>query len=122
MRPLEKLISLVSLAAICAGAAYAYNRESLRETNLNPVFQEINREYFAGELSGVRVAWDHLDQERGETRKFGEGDILILVDQGENTSLADVRETLQHEACHVLVDWQELDKHGPMFQACMERF
>jgi hypothetical protein len=48
--------------------------------------------------------------------------LLIVVDRDENTSIAKVRETLQHEACHVFVDWQEPEEHGPMFRACMNRF
>jgi hypothetical protein len=122
MRRWEKLVSACSVAVICAGTVYAYDREQLRETDLNPVFQEINREYFDGGLSGIRVEWGHLDQERGETRKLNPGEFLILVDQNENTSIADVRQTLQHEACHVFVDWQEPEEHGPMFQECMSRF
>jgi hypothetical protein len=73
-------------------------------------------------LSGVTVEWSHLDQERGEARKLGEREFSIVVDQGENTSIADVCRTLQYEACHVFVDWQEPEEHGPMFQECMERF
>jgi hypothetical protein len=122
MRTLEKLVSLVLIAVICGGLTYAHNRESLRETELGPVFEQINRESFAGELSGVWVEWSHLDQEGGEARKLGEHEFLILVDQGENTSLADLRRTLAHESCHVFVDWQEPEEHGPMFQECMKRF
>ena len=48
--------------------------------------------------------------------------IAILVRLRENTSIADVRDTLQHEACHDFVDWQETEEHGPMFQECMNRF
>src|ERR1700676_2403965 len=122
MRPLEKLVSLICLAVICGGLAYARNRESLRETDLNQVFQGINREYFSGELSGVQVEWRSLDGKSGEARKFSDGEFLVLVDQTENTSSGEVRETLQHEACHVFVDWKESEEHGPMFQACMNRF
>jgi len=32
-----------------------------------------------------------------------------------------VRDTLQHEACHVFVDWKEPEEHGPMFQEYMKR-
>jgi hypothetical protein len=122
MRPFEKLVSLVLVAVIWSGLAYAHNREVVRDTNLGQVFQEINREYFPGELSGVTVEWADLDQELGRVQKIRDGEFLILVDQHENTSSAEVRETLQHEACHVFVDWQEPEEHGPMFQDCMARF
>ena len=34
--------------------------------------QEINREYFDGELSGVTIEWSHLDSDSGQARKLGE--------------------------------------------------
>jgi hypothetical protein len=46
MRPLENL----------AGAVYGYDREQVRNADLNPVFQQINRETFRGELSGVNAS------------------------------------------------------------------
>jgi hypothetical protein len=122
MRIWEQLVSIAGLSVIVGGAVYGYDRESLRETNLNSVFQQINREQFGSELAGVTVEWADLDQERGESRKLGDGEFLVLVDQNENTSIAEVRDTLQHEACHVFVDWQEPEEHGPTFQACMKRF
>jgi hypothetical protein len=109
------------ITVIFGGIVYAHNREVVRETNLNSVFQEINREHFGGELSGVQVEWNSLDQEYGETRESPTG-LLIVVDRNENTSIAELRKTLQHEACHVFVDFQEPEEHGPMFQACMKRF
>ncbi len=122
MRPSEKLVSLVLIAVICGGLTYAHNREAVRDTNVDQVFQQINREYFRGELSGVTVEWADLDEELGRVQKIRDGDFLISVDRNENTSLAEVQETLQHEACHVFVDFQEPEEHGPMFQTCMERF
>ncbi|SRR5713101_7332437 len=122
MRLWEKFVSLAALSVIVGGAAYAYNREHLNHADLNPVFQQINEQYFGGELSGVRVEWSHLDQDSGQARKFSDGEYLILIDQRENTSIADVRDTLQHEVCHVFVDWQESEEHGAMFQACMKKF
>jgi hypothetical protein len=122
MRRWEKLVSLVALSIIVGGATYAYNREHLSHTDLNPLFQGINQQYFNGELSGVTVEWSHLDQDSGEARRFGEHEFVILVDRRENTSITDVHRTLQHEACHVFVDWQEKEGHGAMFQVCMRRF
>jgi len=68
--------------------------------------------YFDGELSGVRVEWQTLDNRLGGAEKIGEHDYRIWIDRRENTSIADVRDTLQHEVCHVLVDWQEAEEHG----------
>jgi hypothetical protein len=38
MRLWEKLVSLAALSVIVGGAAYAYNRERLADTDLNPMF------------------------------------------------------------------------------------
>ncbi|SRR6266404_1030251 len=122
MRLWEKLVSLSALSVIVGGAAYAYQRERLANTDLNPVFQQINQQYFDGELSGVRVEWRTMDDRLGEAEKLGEHDYRIWIDRRENTSIADVRDTLQHEACHVFVDWQEAEEHGKLFQDCMLRF
>src|SRR6266704_4475540 len=116
MRTWEKLASLTSVSVIVGGAAYTYNREHLSRMDLNPLFQEINREYFAGDLCGVRVEWASLDQDSGQARKLGDGEFLILVDRNENTSLAEVRRTLAHESCHIYVNWQEQEEHGPAFR------
>jgi hypothetical protein len=118
----EKFVSAVSVAVICGGLTYAYDREHLSRADLNPVFQQINRQYFNGELSGVRVEWQTMDNRLGEAEKLGEHDYRIWIDRRENTSLADVRDTLRHEACHVFVDWKESEEHGAMFQDCMKRF
>ena len=117
MRRWEKLVSVAALSVIVGGAAYAYNRERLAETDLNPVFQDINREYFDGRLSDITVEWDYLDQETGEARKLAEHEYVILVDRTENTSAADVRLTLEHEACHVFVDWKEPEELTKKFRA-----
>jgi len=118
----EKVVSLATLSVIVGGAAYAYNRERLSRTDLNPVFDQINQQYFDGELSGVRFEWRTMDNRLGEAEKLGEHDYRIWIDRRENTSLADVRDTLQHEACHVFVDWKESEEHGAKFLECMKRF
>jgi hypothetical protein len=51
--------------------------------------------------------WSHPDQDSGQARKFSDGEFLTLVDRRDNTSFAEVRRTLQHESCHVFVDWRE---------------
>jgi len=122
MKTWEKLVSLACVSVIIGGCVYAYQREQLADTDLNSMFQEINQKYFNAGLPGVRVEWGHLDQEYGETRRFDDGKILILVDHNENTSASEVRRTLRHEACHIFVGSREPEEHGPMFRACMERF
>ncbi len=63
-----------------------------------------------------------MDNRLGEAQKLGERDYRICIDRRENTSIADVRDTLQHEACHVFVDWREEEQHGSMFRECIKRF
>jgi len=63
-----------------------------------------------------------MDDRLGEAQKLGEHEFVIRVDRRENTSIADVRRTLEHEVCHVYVDWQEPEEHGPAFLQCMGRF
>jgi hypothetical protein len=60
------------------------------------VFQEINREYFRGRLA------------RRHAQNGG-----VLLDRRENTSLAEVRRPLRHKSCHVFVDREEAEEHGP---------
>jgi hypothetical protein len=122
MKRWERFVSLAALSVIVAGAAYAYQRERLANTDLNPEFQRINAQFFNGELSGVRVEWRTLDSDMGEAEKLEERDYRIWIDRRENTSLADVRDTLKHESCHVYVDWKEAEEHGAMFRECMARY
>jgi hypothetical protein len=93
MRLWEKFASAVSVAVICGGLTYAYDREHLSHADLNPVLQQINQQYFDGGLSGVRVEWLRLDDKLGEAQKLGEHEYRIWIDRRENTSIADVRDT-----------------------------
>ena len=68
MKLWEKFIAAVSVAVICGGLTYAYDREHLSHADLNPVFQQINQQYFDGGLSGVRVEWQTMDNRLGEGR------------------------------------------------------
>ena len=122
MRRWEQFVSMAALSVIVGGAVYAYNRERLADTDLNPEFQDINQKYFDGHLSEVRAEWGQLTDEFGETHKFQGGQFVIVLDRNENTSLDSVRKTLKHESCHVSVDWKEPEEHGAMFQRCMRRF
>jgi hypothetical protein len=119
-------------ALVCARGAshiqsYSLWRHRIRtrtlvHSDLNPLFDQINQQYFEGRLSGVQVEWRTMDNRLGETEKLGEHDYRIGIDRRKNTSIAGVRDTLQHEACHVFVDWQEAEEHGAMFKNCMLRF
>ena len=62
-RSSQCLISAISLAVILAGARYAYSREAVRHTDLDTLYQQINRESFEGKLPKVDVTWDDLTAE-----------------------------------------------------------
>jgi hypothetical protein len=118
MKPTEKIISSLAVAAICLALMYAYDREHVRGIDLNLVFRKINQQYFAGELPTPTIVWSNLDHEYGETR-IDDGDVTILVDPNENTSMSKLAATLDHEACHIFVGNRE---YGQIFQTCMNRF
>ncbi len=124
MRTWEKLVSLTALSVIFGGAAYAYNRERLADTDLNRRYQELNRTRFDGQLPDVSVRWDnlHADEAYGETRQFQDGSLVIVLDKYSVTTERQTESVLEHEACHVWVNWQETDEHGPKFRECMTRY
>ncbi len=75
MRLWEKLVS-AAIAVIVAGGNYAYERESLRDS-LDARFHQINKEYFDSQLSNVRVLWDYLPDDYGQS--FSDGTIKVGV-------------------------------------------
>lgn len=116
-------VFLLSVSAISLSVRYAVARESLRETNLNAVYWQLNQEFFQGQLSRAEVRWDNLTAkgESGETYQCGDDSFLILIDRETNTTEDDMRSTLEHEACHVLTR-EAGREHGAVFQECMTRF
>jgi hypothetical protein len=53
---------------------------------------------------------------------FANGTIKILLDPAENLTESDVRETIEHESCHVATGGPSETQHGPAFAECMARF
>jgi predicted SprT family Zn-dependent metalloprotease len=118
VRRAELLISTIALAVIVGGARYAVGREQLRRTDLQAVYHQINHNSFDGALPEVPVAWRDLgDDEYGET-DYGSVSInWKLVTTNER-----LRETMQHEMCHISVGAVEKDIHGSAFETCVQRF
>jgi len=114
MRTWEKLVSAAALAVIVAGGTYAYERESFHK-NLNARFNRINVEYFDGSLSGVRLRWEYLPDDYGQSF-----DGEIVVDTARNTTEPQLDETLKHEACHQFAGVEH--QHDEAWQSCMVRF
>jgi SprT-like family len=118
------LISAIAIAVIPAGARYAIARESVRDTNLHDLYQQINQESFGEKLQEVTVNWDDLtEQDAVGTTDFDENGtaVSIELDRKEITDERDLRRVLRHEACHVYVGATEIE-HGDAWQDCMKRF
>ena len=110
------------VAIIGGGASYAVGRERVRGTDLQALYDQINRDSFRGALPPVSVKWGYLDDAYGRTYYDEEE---IVIDRASVTSEGMLRETMRHEACHVatrqaVIDGE--DDHGAAWQACMERF
>ena len=122
MRYWEKLVSAAALSVIVAGAAYAYNRERLAETNLHHRYQELNRSRFDGQLPDIPVRWGNLqaDEAYGETRQFQDGSLLIVLDRYSVTTQGQLEATLRHEMAHVCAGVEH--QHDEKFQQCVNRF
>lgn len=114
MRLWEKAVSIAAIAVIVAGGNYARERESLRKS-LDARFSRINTEYFDGQLSNVRLRWDYLPNDYGQS-----SDGEITVDSASVTTEAQLEETLKHEACHQFVGVEHA--HDEVWRSCMVRF
>jgi predicted SprT family Zn-dependent metalloprotease len=123
---LQISVSLACLAVIFWGAGYARGRERLRQTDLHAVYQQVNRESFAGQLLDVSVKWSDLANDYGVTLFYPDGTAEIEIDRASVTSEQQLMATMRHEACHVethaIVEATGRDWHGEAFQACMKRF
>jgi predicted SprT family Zn-dependent metalloprotease len=119
-------VSLACLAIICYGTGYATGREQLRQTDLHSVYQQVNRESFAGELPDVSVKWSDLPDDYGVTIFYPDGMAEIEIDRASVTSEQQLMETMRHEACHVethaVAEATGQDFHGEAFQTCMLKF
>ena len=118
--------SLACLAVIFGSIRYAVARERVRDTDLHAVYQQINREYFAGELEDARIQWGSLTDATAKTYTYEDGSVRIVLDMQSNTTESDLRENLRHESCHVMthfaVEASGEDAHGTAWQKCMQRF
>lgn len=115
-----RFIKYALVASLFLCARYAIAREAMRETNLQALYDSINRESFSGSLPDVQVTWGDLDSDGRTT--FEHDSIRIEIDRGSVTSAKALREVLSHEACHVAVGADGIDGHGERFQECMTRF
>src|ERR1700674_4474950 len=112
----KKLFAVISVAVIACSASHAHERESFHNQELQPIFQQINQYYFAGELKNVEVRWANLKSEdaRGITRFYDNGSFLIEIDRARNTTRRYARMVLRHEACHVSTYVQIEQEHSDL--------
>ena len=121
---MRTLISILALAVICASVAYAAQREQFRRIDLHELYGQINSQSFNGQLPDVDIKFSDLTAERGVTRWMEDGSFIIDVDRASNPNERELRDTVQHEACHIatLPNIEPGADHGPAFQNCMARF
>ena len=119
------VIAALCLAVIFGGAAFAYNRESLR-ASVPDIYRETNKKYFNGELPPVPIAITDLSGEDTETETIlamtrFDGSFTMDIDLNRIHSKQELTETIRHEECHIFVGPEERE-HGSNFRACMKRF
>jgi predicted SprT family Zn-dependent metalloprotease len=97
---------------------------SKRPSSCVAEYASINRQYFEGQLPTVPVEWVFLTERYGETEHGENGYFKINVDPPLNPDIDRLRETLEHESCHVYVisRYPSAEDHGVEWQTCMSRF
>ena len=121
------LISALALSAIIGGVWFAVVQERRRTPQyLEAMYQELNEKFFENTLPAARFEWADLTDKNALGLTFQESDesFVIRVDRATNFSLwldSELRDTVEHETCHIATWGAEEDAHGPEFQACMAR-
>ena len=119
------IISVLALAAIVWGVRFAIAQEHRRTPQyLQAMYQELNEKVFENTLPTARLEWGDLTDAMGQTSQEGDDSFVIRVDRETNFSLwvdDELRDTVEHEACHIATWGAEQDDHGPRWQACMSR-
>lgn len=124
---LRIIISVLALAAIVWGVRFAIAQEHRRTPQyLQAMYQELNEKVFENTLPPTRFEWTDLSSEDAMGQTFQETDdsFVILVDRKTNFGFFgddELRDTVEHEACHIATWGAEQDDHGARWQACMAR-
>jgi predicted SprT family Zn-dependent metalloprotease len=116
------VISVLALITIIWGVRFAVAQERKRVPEfLQNKYRDLNRTFFRNSLPSAIVEWADLTDadNMGQTMQQGDGTFLIQVDRTSNTRDEDLKDTMEHETCHVATWGQEEDPHGPLFQDCM---
>jgi predicted SprT family Zn-dependent metalloprotease len=125
-RFLHITLSLIALSAIVTGAAYAYDRETVRNADLPELYREMNRNDFQNRLPYAQLRWTELRHRYGRTTVYEDGTALIEIDRNAVQTRHELVVTLRHEGCHALTypeaKLRQEDDHGMTWHRCMERF
>ena len=121
----NRLICAFCLGVIFSGAAFAYNRESLR-ASVPSIYRETNKKFFNSELPPVPIAITDLSGEDTETETIlamtrFDGSFTMDIDLNRIHSQAQLRESIEHESCHIFGGPEEKE-HGSNFRSCLKRF
>jgi predicted SprT family Zn-dependent metalloprotease len=119
-------ISLVGVGVILFGVRYASGREQVHDADLRSLYQDINRESFAGQLPDISIEWADLPESYGKARMYLDGSADIQISRQIVKTDSDLRNTMHHEACHIAareeIERLNQDDHGPALEECMKRF
>lgn len=122
---INSLISVLALATIVWSVRFAVAQEHRRTPQyLQAMYQQLNEKVFENALPTARLEWGDLTDAMGQTSQEGDDSFVIQVDRESNFSFwvdDELRDTVEHETCHVATWSAEEDAHGPSWQACMTR-
>jgi hypothetical protein len=130
MKARWKILIAIGLGILASGLWQAYPASTKPTSRmLTNEFAYYNHKYFDDMPVVVDVQYGDLtdNDQMGVTIPRTGGGYLIVIDQKTNPILKIADGTLVHEMCHVklnsikdlAVGSNELDNHGPSFQACM---
>ena len=121
------VVSILALITIIWGVRFIVAQEHRRTPQyLQSIYQELNKQFFENALPTARFEWADLTGADAMGQTFQESDDSFVIQVDRNTNFSfwiddDLRDTVEHETCHVATWGAEQDAHGPMFQACMAR-
>jgi hypothetical protein len=126
IRGIQITVSLACLAIIFYGAGYAVARGILHGGDPHAVYLQIDRESFHNKLPDIPVTWAYLDGKQSRTNFVGTYATDIEIDRDLVSTDRELLDTLRSESCRVAVREEVLNtgeqKHGSLWQACMNRF
>ena len=80
-RSLQAMISVFCVIVILLGANYARGREVVRHTDLQALYNQVNRNSFQGALPPATIEWSDIPDAYGRTIIYVDGGVDIKVDR-----------------------------------------